>query len=392
MTHPGLSYIGIGLFLLVAATGAQEWDTEGDGWSSPSADSTPLPAAAPTVEAAPSPAEEAAPQDATYIIKPGDTLWDLSFQFLGDPFQWQRIWQVNSYIANPDLIYPGNQLVIPGRGGFDAQGTQGLTSETSGALDSASALRKEITNSPAYPGDVPLLTSVRAKNLLNPSFLATVPFLWTEKDQHGYIYPGNAVVDPPVMGKSWQLYSTMTFKSFANTAYRQGDTVDIFTSLRFVRFGEKPMNLVRRIGRACVQKSVGKEVYALLYQMSDAITGNERVAPAMVFPRLVVDTLVAPSANITAHVFTRVEETESPYPFQMIILDRGSMQGIELGDVFGIYHRNLKNDPARLTVIGTIGHVGEASSTLMLVTMSDNRISDGDQAVLLRRTRFSGGE
>jgi hypothetical protein len=152
------------------------------------------------------------------------------------------------------------------------------------------------------------------------------------------------------------------------------------------------MNLIKRCGRACVRKTQGTEVEALLFEMSDAIEGKERVTPATPFPHLTIDTLVDPGMAITAKVFTRVEETESPYPFQMIILDKGTTQGIELGDVFGIYHRDLKDGPARLNIIGSIGHVGETSSTLMIVMMPDNHSADGDQAVLLRRTRFSERE
>ncbi|HAR46587.1 MAG TPA: hypothetical protein DCS05_10605, partial [Nitrospiraceae bacterium] len=48
-----------------------------------------------------------------YIIVKGDTLWDISNSFLKDPFLWPLIWKVNPYITNPDLIYPGNKLVIP---------------------------------------------------------------------------------------------------------------------------------------------------------------------------------------------------------------------------------------------------------------------------------------
>jgi LysM repeat protein len=377
---------------LAAFAYGQGWDTGDDDWSGTTS-AVPAPQeASPT---SPPPAEQSeppAPQDATYTIKRGDTLWDLAFTFLGDPFLWQRIWQVNSYIENPDLIYPGNGLQIPGRGNSAETAGAGLTSETNAALDSAAALKKEIVASPEYPGDVPIITTIQQKNILSRTFLATVPFLWSERDATGNIFPGNGVVNAPEIGRSWQLFSLLTFKPYSGVTYKEGDTIDIFSSLRLVRFTEKTCNLVRRAGRARVQKVQAKEISALLFEMSNPIIGKERVAPATSFPRYVIDTLVEPSAPVTASVFTRVEETESPYPFQMIILDKGKMQGVELGDVFGLYHREKKDSPARLSVIGTIGHINESSSTLMIVIMIDNRVSEGDQAVLLRRARFSGQE
>jgi LysM repeat protein len=50
---------------------------------------------------------------AGYVIKKGDTLWDISSEKLKDPFQWPKIWKANPYIKDPHWIYPGNKLVIP---------------------------------------------------------------------------------------------------------------------------------------------------------------------------------------------------------------------------------------------------------------------------------------
>jgi hypothetical protein len=54
-------------------------------------------------------------QDEVYVIKKGDTLWDLSGDYLKDPYQWPELWQRNQYITNPHLIFPGNSLRLYGR-------------------------------------------------------------------------------------------------------------------------------------------------------------------------------------------------------------------------------------------------------------------------------------
>jgi hypothetical protein len=84
----------------------------------------------------------------TYVVKRGDTLWDISAMFLQQPWYWPEIWSVNPQIVNPHLIYPGdvlNLVYVDGqprvqltRGPIGPAGTERLSpSIYSSDLDSA---------------------------------------------------------------------------------------------------------------------------------------------------------------------------------------------------------------------------------------------------------------
>lgn len=53
-----------------------------------------------------------------YLVKKGDTLWDISDHFLKDPWEWKKLWENNPQIENPHLIYPDDLIKLS----FDDKG------------------------------------------------------------------------------------------------------------------------------------------------------------------------------------------------------------------------------------------------------------------------------
>lgn len=55
------------------------------------------------------------PAEGAYVIQRGDTFWDLSGQWLGDPHLWPQVWDQNRYVLDSHWIYPGDPLNVPAK-------------------------------------------------------------------------------------------------------------------------------------------------------------------------------------------------------------------------------------------------------------------------------------
>lgn len=79
-----------------------------DTW--PGVDNTPAPQPQPQPTPTPEPSKVW-----VYTIEKGDTLFDIAAKYLGDGNKWPEIYDLNKdKISNPDQIYPGEQITIPG--------------------------------------------------------------------------------------------------------------------------------------------------------------------------------------------------------------------------------------------------------------------------------------
>lgn len=48
----------------------------------------------------------------THTVEDGDTLWDITESYYGDPYRWPQIWSYNPEITNPHWIYPDLELKL----------------------------------------------------------------------------------------------------------------------------------------------------------------------------------------------------------------------------------------------------------------------------------------
>ena len=46
-------------------------------------------------------------------VQPGESLWTIANDVLGDPYKWMTIYTMNYWIKDPNLIYPYQVLLLP---------------------------------------------------------------------------------------------------------------------------------------------------------------------------------------------------------------------------------------------------------------------------------------
>jgi hypothetical protein len=318
----------------------------------------------------------------------------------------------NEFIKNPDLIYPGNEIQLAYSKKLrhhpkDSTGTP-VTSETgetigsetvsdAAMIDSASLVSPASGNvrprNKARVEDSIMVFSLHNQDYFAPEFLEKLAYLWFEKDPRGLIYPGNAVIEKPIAGGRYdkdiyRQFDDVYITLLGKNTYTVGDTVDVFHSDRFIKFKGRTANLVRRVAKAKITTNDNARLNAVIFKAWDVVSAGDRVDKAFPIQGREIDSIMATGPAITATVFERVEETESPYLFQTFICDRGAKDGVVFGDLFFAYPGGQSSDRSRPSLLGCAVNVGEQSSTIAIEKMFINSVNPGDTLVLVGHIRF----
>ncbi len=150
-----------------------------------------------------------------YIVKKGDTLWDISGRYLDSPWRWKEIWATNKQIKNPNLIYPNDILilcVIQGKtliGVDTGEGCAGVEKQLTGNVVATSVAITSSANSiPAIP-----LSAIQHwldKTLIvNPQDFKATPYILASKKRNLITASGDKVYAkgvPLIVGQRYGVY------------------------------------------------------------------------------------------------------------------------------------------------------------------------------------------
>ncbi|MED5370432.1 MAG: LysM peptidoglycan-binding domain-containing protein [Myxococcota bacterium] len=315
-------------------------------------------------------AGEASAYPDRYIIQEGDTLWDISRAFMGDPYYWPQLWSFNEYITNPHWIYPGNEIVFsmgsdlePPSMSFGSPDPEGYTAPTPEIEPEAMACGP----------DVHFESSYQQQRLATPSFLAL------EEDVETWGKVANAKTGAALLGEGDLIYLDVDDPG----ALACGDVVNLFHKGDKVRHPEEKLrygNLWQVTATArIVHIDEEERVTAVIREAYDTVHRGDLVGPAFpVVSELPVDpprgdlegTIVARGGQDLYHLASIGE---------VVFIDRGQDDGLREGNSFYVVHQrdlmvSSREDQDQIPeqVVGRVvlTYVGDATSTGVVVDAS----------------------
>ncbi len=242
-----------------------------------------------------------------YTVRRGDTLWDITGHFYGNPWQWPRVWSYNPEITNPHWIYPDDTLRLVPQGSAEVRLPEDEGSEP-----------VRVTQGTLEPGSIFL----RDQGYLDPDALNTFGEIVGSPEDHMLLSSYDEV-----------------YVQFSDDAegVRRGMELSIFRRMHARdRAPEEQGELVRVFGTVNL-RSYDPETKVGRGTITEALDPIERGFEVANIPRRFE--MVPPRENSTdldAEVVAALRPLQLFGDNQVIFVNAGEEQGVKLGNRFFI--------------------------------------------------------
>lgn len=292
-----------------------------------------------------------------YVVKRGDTLWDISEMFLTDPWYWPEIWYVNPQIANPHLIFPGDVITL-----VYIDGKPRLVLDRGDVVRLSPRVREEMLDEAitTIPYDM-IKAFLSRPTVLDEDTVKKSPYIFTTREGHLAHGAGAQVY---VRGADFALddiYSVMR----VGAKLIDPDNGD-FLGYEGIYVGEGT------IGRT------GDPATMLLNATDrEALNGDILIEPRHDFPLYFVPR--SPERQVEGKIISVFDGVSIIGQYQIVTLNRGSSHGLEPGHVLKVYQAG-RVERDRFSGSGFGGEkvqLPEEYAGLMMVFSTYDRISYG---------------
>jgi LysM repeat protein len=335
----------------------------------------------------------------SYVVKKGDTLWGISKDLLQDPLLWPRLWEQNRHIADPNLIYPGDRLTLPGKELAPAPVAEPPKPEpATAAAEAPPAILQEAPKPAPAPAPAPVPAAPSAPEppppALSRSAVLCSPVLTTE-----------AKVESVAIGSLLQSTDNRLLISMeddivvgltANVSLNPGDRLFVIRAgqqLLQPRSGQPISRVLYVLGLVEVKEVRDRVVLGKVSYSCGAMQLGDLVVPytPAQFPE---DKIARPAQrSVEGVILDDLRGEQLIGQLQVVFLNVGRAQGVGSGDVVAIYRLS----PLAVNAAGTVfaipaERLGEAviirvtdQTATAAVTDSKHEIRIGDRVVLSRQ-------
>lgn len=338
--------------------------------------------------------------EGVYLVKDHDTLWAIANRFLDNPRLWPKVWKQNPFINNPDLIFPGDPLIIPG-----------LTGPPK-AVAEAPPVPEEWVEPPPAPGPevglpleeevIPLGEAPRVVELQGPEEAITVPehaalqiIPRGELECSGFVAEKQEIHTVGRIIRSAEEFDVrfswgdQIFVDLGGRKVQKGDRFRIIRPTRKVRHpvtGRRVGIKVMTLGTVEIVDTAGPAPRARIVYSCEDITRGDALVEAT--PLEVPLGGMSRPTNLSrgGYIVASKSDANSLGQGDIVYVDVGQAEQIVPGDEFAIYKQSGRRtslaeiNRGELVVVRTT-----AKSAVALVTRSDLALREGERIVLLRK-------
>ncbi len=337
------------------------------------ADAPPAAEAVPAAQTAAAPAQASGPAlnenvPLRYVVKKGDTLWDIADYFLKEPWKWPELWYANPAIKNPHLIYPGDVLYLVYVDGKPRLTREPPDSGVSGVEKLSPRVREEALQQPVptIPGEA-IRAFLMGPRVVGAQELEAAPYIVEFIDEH---LIGGAGVPAYAKGLAQDAVPNHSVVRKGDV-YRDPESNEIL-GYEALYIGTASVATPGNPARINMDSSVREVLIGdrLLPQDKDALLD------AAYYPH-------APDGRIEGHLIAVTAGVSQIGQYQIVTLSKGTRDGVEVGHVFTIYQAGRKvRDPygsANATVT-----LPEEKAGVLMVFKTYERVSYG---LVMKATR-----
>ncbi len=305
-----------------------------------------------------------------YTIKKGDTLWDISEEYLKNPFLWPNIWEKNDYIRNPDLIYPGNRLIIPS---FMPSKPETAKEESPAADSSSDQVVIPEADKPS-PVSAPVMPSPPKKPAV-PVMPAVVRPLVTADTVEAGGYIVNNIESYGVLRGSKEDRTIFADGDKVNISLSDGHAGKVSAGEKFTVFRtsgpvihpstkKKAGFLFIPTGVIVINRVQGKDASGEIIKSYNYTSIGDHIQPYI--PAHPVKETKRSTEKIQGYIIESQEGLSLNAQFSIVYLDKGSADGITPGTIMNVIKE--KND-----VIGELRVVSsqDTTSTAQVIKSSE---------------------